>query len=116
LKFGKSKGKSNSIMKIGRGLLRLWVVLTVIWTLGSAWELRGDLSADCQNLFRSEDADAAAGCFLENRRSQQQSYQDHEWHPIEPQINAAQWILLPPLALLLLGFLGLWVARGFGRS
>jgi hypothetical protein len=101
-------------MNTRHGLFRLWAVLALLWVLGSAWELRGNLSADCQNLFNSEDADAAAGCFLENRRSQK-GLGDQGWRPTETQINAAQWIALPPLGLLVLGYLGLWVARGFKR-
>jgi hypothetical protein len=99
-------------MNLRRGLFRLWALLAVGWCLASAYELRGDLVADCDNLF-SRDADDKARCYLENRENRQAGSSGQWWHLTDTQTNAVWLIVLPPAGLLLFICAGLWVGRGF---
>ena len=100
-------------INVGKGLFRLWVVLAVCWVAPLTWVKWLDITSAEQFIpelpyFSVSDVNSGL---------------DREWTPAEKlraltikkqkQIDAANLIILPPTLLLLLGFAGVWVLRGF---
>jgi hypothetical protein len=90
-----------------KGLLRLWLVLSLCWIAGVgvyAWKQEPGISS---SQFAYETAS---------------SPERHNEKEIEGSLNAelvkryAAYVLLPPLSTLALGLLGAWVVSGFERK
>ena len=74
---------------------QFWIAFTVIWVGTMAWFQWDNLTRKPWTL----DWTFAFGQF----------------GPPKTQFFAAEIVVLPPLALLVLGFVGLWIARGLRR-
>jgi hypothetical protein len=100
-------GKEAGSMNVTRGLFRIWIVAALFWLCGTAWYLRGHLQADCKNLAplpSEHPTDVLIDCLL--------GPLEEGWL-IHLQTRAIEWMLLPPIGLLVIGALGIWAARGF---
>jgi hypothetical protein len=105
-----------------RGLFRLWTFVTLVWVAASSWQLWDYLTNDCDSIARRNFSDgvectiqSAAMFGLENIAT---IFDDDRWPPWRPtltEVYAAKWILVPPVGLLIFGYLGFWVGRGFQR-
>lgn len=99
---------AKSKMTPERGFFRLWIAVALIWIFASVWLLRGNLTADCNHVLRFEnDITAVVNCRLEKIAAS-----SSRW-PLRMQISAAGWVVIPPLGVLAIGFIGFWVLRGF---
>jgi hypothetical protein len=65
------------------------------------------LMADCEAI---HPVDTAIDCLLSPASTWR------GWLLFNPQITAVGWIVLPPIGLFAIGYLGLWVGAGFGRN
>ena len=84
------------------GLFRLWIVGSVCWVGGAAWFLSEDLRLqDCADKYAGQALRA-----LCNLQSRDQLFN-------EVQLEALEWITLPPLAALAVGLAFVWVISGF---
>ena len=79
-------------MNLRRGFFCLWIAASLIWVAGVAWVLKAELTLDCRH-FRN--VEAIFYCVR---------------NPAILEAKVGAWMLIPPLAVLALGF---WVMRGF---
>lgn len=100
-------------INVGKGLFRLWVVLTVCWIMPLTWVKWNDLDwnnrYDLPPLPCPDLPSPLQGCELWQLEHKGKSRSEHRF-------DAAQMIILPPTLLLLLGLAGVWVLRGFNRN
>jgi hypothetical protein len=90
-------------MNIRAGLLRLWVVLSILWVLGNAWLSWDALAGNCPDV---SDPNGINFCELA-----------HEFGAslFEERVRALGFAFGPPILVLLLGLSLLWVASGFSK-
>lgn len=105
-----------------RGLLRMWIVATILWLLGSTWWLLGEgyeqqkLMANLKCDIRTLNLAEYGECF----RRQVGPSEGDTWFLAG--LRAGNWLLLvaPPVIVLFLGMIffkvGKWVMRGFSDS
>lgn len=88
-----------------RGMLRLWVVASVVWMAGASWHLyqRSEEAAD-SSLTISLNDETQLHIDAGGMRKQDKN---------EVKMQQAALVVLPPLLLLVVGFGGLWLVRGF---
>jgi hypothetical protein len=90
-------------------LLPIWGGLAFLWMAAAVWLLAGNLVGDCDRLLGERNFSLFAGCRLETlSRSGSEGLLASLW-PLSVQIVAAEWILLPPLALLAVGYACWWM-------
>jgi hypothetical protein len=98
-----------------RGLLRLWLVLSILWICAAGlaaifvWNSDARLRASAAQLAERE---AECGPDAPNR-GPWCNYADVERAYPAPFLVYTSFVLGPPIALFVLGWTGLWVARGF---
>lgn len=76
-------------MNLKRGFFRLWVTAAALWIAAATWIAWDDLLGQPWTI---------------------------SWGSAEPtthSLSAAALIVLPPIAVLFLGYMSTWVARGF---
>jgi hypothetical protein len=105
-------------MNFARGLFRLWICVATLWVIASVWVLYDDLlerpwtlkwPAQCKEVERGDAAHPDR--FSMNCGNYMP---DQAIPPIGSNRGfAVQVVALPPIALLVIGFAGFWVARGF---
>ena len=84
-----------------RGFLRLWAALAVCWVGGVGYLTGGKLGLSKNGFFDSDK-------YLEGASSSYSLLPD--WKSL---VGFGELVLLPPLGLLLLGFMAVWALRGF---
>ncbi len=93
---------------IGRGMLRIWVVLTVLWIGGMGWYQYNDAHKVDKNGITIALSKGAELRIDENGISKSDD-KDKE----EAQMQRLAIVLLPPIFLLALFPIGCWLVRGF---
>ena len=96
-----------------RGLFLLWVVLALAWTIGGAWELWYQLRARCGEILESS-VYTAVHCLVE--RADQGGVAFPRGWPIPTQITAIEWVLLPPVGVLIVGWVVFRVASNRSQN
>jgi hypothetical protein len=96
-----------------RLLFVLWMVLTLAWVIGSAWELWYELRAHCEQIL-GRNVYTAVHCLVE--KADQGGVAFPRGWPIPTQITAMERILFPPISLFIVGWVAFWVASGFYRQ
>jgi hypothetical protein len=92
-------------MSIQRGFFRLWLALSALWIASGAWLFWDDLS----------------GKMRPDEIAAQANVHPPEGHILttaldgvrERRLHAIEFVLLPPLGLLVIGCASVWVAGGF---
>jgi hypothetical protein len=128
-------------MNLRRGFFRLGLVLAIAWLIGGAWEFRFDLLARCRanaehgltamllgyparTTLTSQDDTEIAWCLgdghwqLLSAQSDLPKVSNEELQRLTMprQIMALEWMLVPPVGVLIIGYLGFWIASGFSRK
>jgi hypothetical protein len=113
-------------MNWGRGLFRVWLLLSICWILSLTWiqwdkiigRSRDDLDRIESNVRRMIDQQHAReeeiNLYLRGEGFSQNEFRER-YNLVSARLYAASWIVVPPGVLLLLGFSLLWVGRGFRR-
>jgi hypothetical protein len=94
-----------------RGLLRLWLVLSLCWTVPAVVLEWDDLTSHVVTKDLAKWSDEA---LLKAHRGETLSVSDYraDW---PRRLAAGSMIIGPPIAALLLGYALLWAGRGFRR-
>jgi hypothetical protein len=111
-------------INFGKGLFRLWAVLAVGWIAGSSFVVGRDLLRIQPNYEHMMSLGHQKLDYMieqERRALMDKSVQPHSCPECEipdwdGRALAAGIISLPPTILLLFGFAGLWIARGFRKT
>src|SRR5262245_39046965 len=103
-----------------RGLLRLWLVLSLCWIVGVgalAWE-RGPVASRDRALAACFEAKKAQGVNVFDCLNEVTARNDPLTSADIPSVirEYAAYVLLPPLIAFVLGLLGAWVVAGFARK
>ncbi len=103
-----------------RGLLRLWLVLSLCWIVGVgalAWE-RGPVTSRDRALAACFEAKKAEGVNVFDCLNEVTPRNDPMTSADIPSAirEYGAYALLPPLIAFVLGLLGAWVAAGFARK
>ena len=85
-------------MNWARGLQRVWAVVAICWFGLQTWLMRVAIKSAW---------DGWVDAPLDGK------LQDYDAAILNIRLEIAEWIVLPPLGLLLLGFMVVWAARGF---
>jgi hypothetical protein len=113
---------SLSTMNWKRGLLRLWAVAAVLWVgvafysndtvqrVDAAYALAHNLTPPWVSY--QQDAKLKQAGFSDQEIQADHDRQRSIWPPL---LDFAKLAFIPPLLLLALGYIGLWVGRGFRR-
>jgi hypothetical protein len=112
---------------IGRGLLRLWVVLSVCWVVAIGavtwstlnWTKEWKLVPDWAEKDDPSWAEVSTPvCAQPNPKSNQKLcyLEDHSKERVEQIKTGAVLAFTPPIGALVLGLAVAWVVRGFRRS
>jgi hypothetical protein len=116
-----------SSLNVGKGLLRLWVVLAVCWVATAGYLKFDDLVGRGLAIKEpSSNTSEYRRMPLDELRQRFPQYNDlsddklteavHKKFDGPRRVAAAELILLPPALLLLFGFAVAWIARGFRSS
>lgn len=96
-----------------RGLLRLWIVLALLWVIRGVWVWWPAVAGDCSP-FGGRVGDQRLDMSCKIDEIPHDSFLDSAmW---DYRVDAAVWILFPPLAFLILGMAGIWIVGGFRRK
>lgn len=105
-------------MNLSRGLLRLWLVFAVLWMIGGAWLFRFDLAQNCSDFEAAttkkelrEMTVHELNCLLSLKEAKASPY----YAIWLPQRDAVLWMVIPPVALLILGLAAGWTIQGFKK-
>ena len=105
-------------MRVKRGLFRLWVVVSIVWAIGSALWLAWQ-GAETQQMFVDLNCDPFKDDFAECWRRWRGPSEGESWFMAG--LRSGNWILIavPPVLLLIFGAIAVkvlgWIVRGFTR-
>lgn len=101
-----------------RGLVRLWLVASILWAALVGWIAYESAvvprlaAANQESCFQSRKADSTLGNPFDCFDSGGMSFADLVPRSTDI-VTYSAWVLIPPLALLFLGFMIKWVLAGF---